>query len=316
MNAAAELRWFGCRHCGRHVRAGMRPHACFGCGAVNAHESTEGPSLARARERVSAASALPWAPLAVDGAADIVSGPPLGMTWASEAKPDPVERARTGWAPWAAVTSELPRRRVALVTGPRGAGKTRLCVQVAAGVAALERRSVVLATGEQSASEVSALVHGVSGPEAASRIAVLPTRRLEEAFVAARHTQALVVVLDGLQTFTFHGEPCRGGSRALSSAMDAIVSFAAAADLAAVVIPHMQSNGEQLGGGAVVQQLCHLIVRLWPVPVPDDAPDSAAQLVRLGIDGKNRHGPASVRRTLRWSPAGSLVEVGAPPHED
>ena len=313
---APYLAW-ACGACGRIVRGPSRPHACYGCGAPNAltkatPEQLDAHASRQARARplrlVGAPSAggssLPWAPEAPEAA-----GPPAGLAWASSAKVETVERARTGWAPWAAVTNELPRRRVALVTGPRGAGKTRLVVQVAAAIARIEQRNAVISTGEQSVTEIAELVGAVAGPEVATRIGVLPTRKIEEAFAAALHTGAVLLVLDGIQTFTFAGEVCRGGSRALSSAMDAIVGFAAAHDLAIVVIPHMQGNGEQVGGGAVVQQLCHVIVRLWPVEVAEDAGDDAPSLVRLGCDGKNRHGPVNVRRTLRWTTLGTLVDV-------
>jgi hypothetical protein len=56
----------------------------------------------------------------------------------------------------------------------------------------------------------------------------------------------------------------------------------------------------------VLQQLCDTIVRLAPVPIAEDAPDSEPHRVRLYIDGKNRGGPVNVRRTLHWTPRGTL----------
>jgi predicted ATP-dependent serine protease len=236
--------------------------------------------------------------------------------WADDVPETPVERARSGWAPWAAVTGELARGYVTLVTGPRGAGKTRAVDRAIAGVSAVERRAVVHGTGEQAARDLARVVARYAAELERThrhrpRVALLPTRRVEDVLAAIVEHRALCGVFDGIQTFTFGGELCRAGSSALAGALDAIAASSRRHDWAAVIVPHMTSGGEKIGGGALLQQLADTIVRLSPVELAADATDTAPALVRLSIDGKNRNGPVTVRRTLEWTADGTLIESRA-----
>lgn len=305
---------FRCRVCAHVVTAAVRPTACFRCGGLNAHEAHDGP-VPRARVRFVQAAAVrcdvegsdasdmvPWAPEAPTAP----EGPPAGLVWASETRAEVIERARSGWAPWAAVTGELARRKVWLLAGPRGAGKSRTICRIASGVATVERRAVAIATGEQSAGEIAAVLQAIAQGGPLPPVAILPTRELEGAIAAATAVDAIALFVDGLQTFTLGGEKCRGGSPTLAAGVDLLGGYARQAGCAVCIAPHMTTGGEQIGGGAVLQQLCDTIVRLAPMPIAEDAPDDEPMRVRLYIDGKNRGGPVNVRRTLHWTTRGTL----------
>lgn len=256
--AAERFRWT-CGACARELELERRPTWCPSCDRTGTFART-GVALPPRK-----APARPFPPLRrVPGGAvgtssanavEAVGAPPRApWAWASEIEPEVVERAVSGFGPWARVTGELARRKLTLVLGRSGIGKTRLLLQLAGGIAATMRRPVVVGALEQAADTARAWLEQLEvSPD---RIAITETRELRELAAVAHDVRPVAIVIDPISVATLDGAWCRPGSDAERGAAELLVELADDLDAAIVCNLHMQANGEMPSVGSKFMQHC------------------------------------------------------------
>ena len=271
-NTTAPGQPWRCTRCD-HRAVGERPLGCSLCGRVN--------SFARAsaeREGAARSAALSWA-------------------WASDARAEDVPRAVSSIAGFDRVLGGgLVRRRVTMLGGIRGLGKSTLALLAASGIAS-SNGPVLFAPLEQGVPAARRMLD----EQGASTRGIAFTERAEcdELAALARELGAVAVFVDSWKMLTINGQAARSGTLAERASMAVLMNAAAADGFAVLGILHMRTGDpKRYAAGAPVLQLCDVLLRL-------DRADVGARLI---CDAKNRYGSALERAEFRRDGA-RLLEV-------
>lgn len=191
------------------------------------------------------------------------------------------------------MTCDLPRKRLTLLGGPRGTGKTRMMLTVAGGIVQHTGRPVIyFASDGQSIGELRANAEELGLAEELRLIALVEGPHLETLAEVARDIHPILMIVDALKPSHIHGERCKADSPAERFALELLLGadphvaggLSDECDSAIVAMLHMQSDQRDYSVGGQVQQRCSVIVRVDPLETKEHEPPK----IRLSVHGKNR----------------------------
>lgn len=266
--------------------------------APNPPAKSDGSEVDRPREaparRIEARNPTPAAPEAPRARPRRVS---LGSV-----EREVIERVQVGWGGIDHVFGGgMPRRRVILLGGLRGTGKSSLMLPVCARVAAVTNRPALYCSAEgQTAGELAA---SVPRELDAAPIETCCSERLDDMMADALELEPAIVVFDSIQSIRVDG--VRLGDDVHARYLLTLFDQLARASNAVIVAISQMSGQGRLRGSELYQQLCDTIAELERIDDEGELSEDGER-IRLRIKGKNRGGPVDRRAFFRFDDDGAL----------
>jgi len=198
-------------------------------------------------------------------------------------------------------TDGLPLKRVVVLGGERGTGKSSLLIKAAAGLCErLERPGLYVSSEGQDAGELRAMADA-QGVEL-ERLQVLETTDLRDVVANALELEPCVIVADSVSMLHVDGMRAESAEEA-KYVLGVLRDLAREPQGCAVLaIVHMTKEGKARGSN----YLFHLADTLLDLTHDEHAEGR----IVVACDGKNRGGPSNRRAFVRFGSRGRLLDDG------